>query len=288
MNPIGQGVARTDGPAKVMGDALYVDDIRPSGCLYGATVRATVAHAKLVGITLDPDFDWSGITVVTAEDIPADNVVYLMTEDQPALASGIIRHVTEPVALVAADSRDKALAAAAHIHVDTEPLPPLFDPEQSEGHENRIFGDDNVFKRIDIDKGGQAEGGIVIEGTYRMGLQEQLYIEPQGMICVPREDGGLTLIGSMQCPFYIVKALKPMLGHDNLNVVQAVTGGGFGGKEEYPSMVAAHAALLALKSGCPVKLVYRRDEDLRAIRPSSRSARCANPTEPCCSGMPMC
>ncbi len=263
MNPIGKGIPRADGHAKVVGDALYVDDIRPSGCLYGATVRSPIAHGRLLGIDKDPDFDWSDITVVTAADIPGKNVVTLMTEDQPALADKVVRHVTEPVALVAAPTRDRALAAVRHITVRTEELPALFDIEAAENSPVRIYEDDNVFKRINIDKGTHAEGGVSVEGTYRVGLQEQLYIETQGMLAVPREDGGLTLIGSMQCPFYVLKALKPLLGDLPINVVQAATGGGFGGKEEYPSMVAAHAALLSLQTNRPVKVIYRRDEDLR-------------------------
>jgi CO/xanthine dehydrogenase Mo-binding subunit len=264
MGPVGQNIPRADGPAKVTGDALYVDDIRPAGCLYGATVRAEIAHGRLLGIDQDPDFDWTDIVLVTASDIPGENMVYLMTEDQPALVETLIRHVTEPIALVAAPTRDRALEAAKHIRVRTEALPVVLDPEIAEGHATKIFGPDNVFKRICIEKTGEPAQGITIEGTYRVGHQEQLYIEPQGMIAVPREDGGLTLLGCMQCPFYIEKALAKMLPGISMNVIQAVTGGGFGGKEEYPSMVAAHAALLALKTGKPVKLVYRRDEDLRA------------------------
>ena len=264
MGPVGQNIPRADGPAKVTGDALYVDDIRPAGCLYGATVRADIAHGRLLGIEQDPDFDWTDIAVVTAADIPGENMVYLMTEDQPALVETLIRHVTEPIALVAAPTRDRALEAAKHIRVRTEALPAVLDPETAEGHATKIFGSDNVFKRICIEKTGEPAQGITVEGTYRVGHQEQLYIEPQGMIAMPREDGGLTLLGSMQCPFYIEKALAKMLPGTSMNVIQAATGGGFGGKEEYPSMVAAHAALLALKTGKPVKLVYRRDEDLRA------------------------
>ena len=264
MNPVGIDIPRADGPAKVRGDAQYVDDIRPEGCVYGATVRSPIAYGKLLGLRLDPNFDWSDITVVTAADIPAQNVILLMTEDQPALADGWVRHVEEPVALVAASSPEAARQAVAHIEVLVEPLEALLDPLSAQGHAIQIYGDDNVFKQISIHKGGQAEGGVVVEGIYTAGHQEQLYIEPQGMIAVPREDGGLTFIGSLQCPFYIVKALTPMLGHDRINVVQATTGGGFGGKEEYPSMLAAHCALLALKTGKPVKMIYARDEDLRA------------------------
>jgi len=263
---IGIGIPRADGAAKVTGRALYVDDLRPEGCLYGATVRSERAHAAILAITLDPAYDWAGITLVTARDIPGLNVVTLITEDQPALADGLVRHVTEPIALVAAPTRDRALEAVKHVQVTYGDLPYNLDPERSEGHPVAIYGTDNVFKRISIDKGAPAGTvpGIVHEGTYRVGLQEQLYIEPQGMIAAPREDGGVTVIGSMQCPYYVHKALKALLGHDRVNAVQAATGGGFGGKEEYPSMVAAHATLLALKTGRPVKLIYRRDEDLRA------------------------
>jgi CO/xanthine dehydrogenase Mo-binding subunit len=263
---IGIGIPRADGAAKVTGRALYVDDLRPEGCLYGATVRSERAHATVLAITLDPSYDWTGITLVTARDIPGRNLVALITEDQPALADGVVRHVTEPIALVAAPTRDRALEAVKHVQVTYGDLPYNLDPEAAEGHPVAIYGTDNVFKRIAIDKGAAAGtvAGIVHEGTYRLGLQEQLYIEPQGMIASPREDGGMTVIGSMQCPYYVHKALKALLGHDRLNAVQAATGGGFGGKEDYPSMVAAHAALLALKTGKPVKLIYRRDEDLRA------------------------
>ena len=264
MSPVGFNVPRADGPAKVRGDAQYVDDIRPADCLYGATIRSPRAHAKLLGIEKDPSFDWSGITIVTAADIPAQNVVFLMTEDQPALADGVVRHVEEPVALVAAESRDRVLDAVRHIKVLTEDLPAILDPTVSEGNPVRIYGEDNVFKRISIHKGETAAKGRRIEGVYRVGHQEQLYIEPQGMIAIPREDDGFTIVGSMQCPFYIEKALAPMLGHKRMNVIQAATGGGFGGKEEYPSMLAAHAVLLSIKTGKPIKMIYRRDEDLRA------------------------
>ena len=180
-----------------------------------------------------------------------------------------IRHVTEPVALVAAPARDRALAAAAHVEVLYETLPPLLDATLSQGNvDHQIFGEDNVFSHIEIVHGPPPEtfddvGGQLIEGTYRVGHQEQLYIETQGMTAIPRDDGGLTLFGSMQCPYYIIKALKRVLGHERMNVVQAATGGGFGGKEEYPSMMAAHAAILSIKTNKPVKLIYRRDEDLR-------------------------
>ncbi|GDX79883.1 aldehyde oxidase [Deltaproteobacteria bacterium] len=262
---IGTSPPRRDGLEKLSGRALYADDFRPDGLLYGATVRSDRAHAKILSIERDPAFDWSDVTVVTAKDLPGPNIVTLMTDDQPILADGITRHVTEPIALVAAPTRERALAAANAVKITYEDLPSLFDPLLAEGHDVRIYGDDNVFKRLHIQHGVRTDTtSHLIRGRYRTGLQEQLYIEPQSMIASPRADGGFTVRGSMQCPYYVDRAVKRMLGHDRLNVVQAVTGGGFGGKEEYPSMLACHVVLLAQATGRPVKITYGRGEDLRA------------------------
>ena len=136
---------------------------------------------------------------------------------------------------------------------------PIYDPEAS----------DTCFKQISIDKGdlerGFAGADLVFEGEYRTGHQEQLYIETNGVIAVPG-DGQMTVYGSLQCPYYVHKALVVLLGlpPDRVRVVQTETGGGFGGKEEYPSMLACHAAILARKAGRPVKMIYDRVEDLLA------------------------
>ncbi len=127
-----------------------------------------------------------------------------------------------------------------------------------------------MFAHFDLAKGdvaaGLAAADLVIEGTYRVGHQEQLYIENNAMIAVPRDDGGVTVHGSLQCPYYVHKALKRGLGLTAVQarVVQAETGGGFGGKEEYPSMIGLHAALLARRTGRPVRMIYDRHEDLAA------------------------
>jgi CO/xanthine dehydrogenase Mo-binding subunit len=111
-----------------------------------------------------------------------------------------------------------------------------------------------------------ARAAHIVEGEYRTGAQEQLYIETNGMIAVASPDAGITIWGSMQCPYYIHKALLNVfpLPPEKIRIIQMETGGGFGGKEEYPSMLAGHAALLAWKSGKPVKMVYDRAEDLAA------------------------
>jgi CO/xanthine dehydrogenase Mo-binding subunit len=210
--------------------------------------------------------------VATAEDIPGKNTIYLIEEDQPALVpiGGRIRHVDEPVALVAAPSRARAFAAAAAITLEVDELPAVLSIEDALRAEVKLFGDDNVFKRFEIRKGGDVDAALagadlVVEGTYRTGAQEQMYIEPQGILA-RYQDGACHLIGSLQCPYYVHKAMKVLLGlpDDKVIVAQSVTGGGFGGKEEYPSMIAGHAAVLARKAGRPVKIVYDRDEDIAA------------------------
>jgi CO/xanthine dehydrogenase Mo-binding subunit len=230
------------------------------GAWYGATVRSTEPHARLLAIDLDPGFDWSKVVVVTAADIQGENLVALIADDQPALVADEIRHVAEPVALVAAPDRALALAARDAISLRTEPLPAVLDPLVATAY----------CKTFQIDKGdpdaGFAAADLVFEGTYRTGHQEQLYLEPQAMIAVPLDDGGVVVRGSMQCPYYIHTALMRALAlpRDRVVVVQEETGGGFGGKEEYPSILAIHAALLARKAGRPVRMAYDRHEDLAA------------------------
>ena len=106
----------------------------------------------------------------------------------------------------------------------------------------------------------------IVEGEYSTGAQEQLYIETNGMIAAFDADRGVTVWGSLQCPYYVHKALMALfdLPENKVRVVQTETGGAFGGKEEYPSMIAGHAALLAMKSGRPVKIIYDRAEDMVA------------------------
>jgi CO/xanthine dehydrogenase Mo-binding subunit len=253
---------RREGPAKLTGEAKYADDLVFPGAWFGATIRSTEPHARLLGIELDDAFDWKRVVVVTSDDIPGDNIVSLIDTDQPVLVpvGGEIRHQAEPCALIAAPDRATLREAKRHVTLRTERLPAVFDPLES----------DLEFAHYTVESGDAAaameEAALVIEGTYRVGHQEQLYIENQAMIAVPREDGGVTVHGSLQCPYYIHKAMKRALnmGDELAVVVQAETGGGFGGKEEYPSVIALHASLLALKCRKPVRMIYDRHEDISA------------------------
>ncbi|MBA3340586.1 MAG: xanthine dehydrogenase family protein [Gemmatimonadaceae bacterium] len=255
MSAVGNSVARKDGIGKATGAARYADDITFPGMLHGRTIRSTIPCGRIRSVRLD--FDTTGFTVVDHRDVPARNAVDLIAQDQPFLVEQEIRHMAEPILLLAHENRERLYAVPVEVEYDEGE--PLFDPEKSQ----------QVFKTIDIVKGDTssalADAELVVEGTYRTGHQEHVYIEPNGVIAVP-EDGGIAIYGSVQCPFYVIKALRCLLGdaHPNVRVIQTETGGGFGGKEEYPSMIAGHAVMLALKSGRPVKIIYDRAEDMVA------------------------
>jgi CO/xanthine dehydrogenase Mo-binding subunit len=254
---VGRSVSRKDGMAKTTGTARYVDDLSFPGMIYGRTIRSTIARGRIRSITLD--FDPAGFTIVDYRDIPGPrcNFVALIEDDQPFLVAEEINHIAEPVLLLAHEDRERLMAAEVRIEYDTDE--PMLDPEQST----------TVFKTVRIRKGdtepGMAVADLIVEGTYRTGHQEHVYIETNGVIAVP-EDRGMTIHGSMQCPYYVHKAIKALLQlpDERVRVVQSETGGGFGGKEEYPNILAGHASLLARKSGRPVKMVYDRVEDMIA------------------------
>jgi CO/xanthine dehydrogenase Mo-binding subunit len=253
---VGKNVRRKDGDAKVTGAAKYIDDLTFPGMLYGATVRSTVPRARVRSrqVSLPSDF-----IVADHRDIPGPNYVALIDPDQPCLAVDEVRHVAEPILLVAHADKHALIDVDKRVTIDYETLEPNYDPEASA----------TCFKTINIVKGdldaGFKAADIVIEGEYRTAHQEQLYIETNGVIAVPG-DGEMTVYGSLQCPDYVHKALVVLLKlpADRVRVVQTETGGGFGGKEEYPSMLACHAAILARKAGRPVKMIYDRVEDLLA------------------------
>jgi CO/xanthine dehydrogenase Mo-binding subunit len=256
MSVVGQSVPRVDGAAKAAGTTRYLDDLAFPGMLFGRTIRTTIPCGRVTGVHLD--FDPAGFTVVDWRDIPGPNCVLHITDDQPCLVQTEVRHAAEPVLLLAHEDRETLWAAP--VRLDEERAEPVLDPMRSA----------RVHKEILIERGdlpaGFASADVVVEGEYRTGHQEHVYIEPQGIVAVPDEHGGVTIHGSIQCPYYVHHALTHLLAlpADRVRVVAAELGGGFGGKEDYPSVIAAHAALLALKAHRPVKLVYERAEDMWA------------------------
>jgi len=269
-HPIGKPVPRKEGRKKVTGQALYVDDLSFPEMLHGATVRSPVARGKITNISFEGDIPWDEFVIVRPADIPGANYVALILNDQPYLADGFVNHPEEPVLLLAHKDKYLVEEARRNVSIEIEELPAIFSLEDSLAKREIIWGEDNVFKKFLVDKGNVddawASADLIIEGEYETGAQEQLYIENNGAIAIANAAEGVTVWGSMQCPYYVHKALVKLfaLPDEKIRIIQTETGGGFGGKEEYPSLIAGHAALLAWKSGKPVKIIYARAEDMVA------------------------
>ncbi|MBX3380350.1 MAG: xanthine dehydrogenase family protein [Phycisphaeraceae bacterium] len=268
---------RLEGLSKLSGAERYLDD-EPlegtlKGCLWGMTVRSPASRGKIRQISYGSDFDWSHFVVVEPRDIPGPNETYLIENDQPVLAPGYVRHMHEAVALVAHEDRNLLRRAVASIQVEIDPDPPVLDFRIAPRPDQIQRGTDNIIKRLQIKKGDVhaafANAYKIVEGEYETGAQEHVYIENNAMSAWMEEgpNGDVVVVrGSMQCPYYVLNALKHALQRDEtrVRVIQAPTGGGFGGKEDYPSTIALHCALLALKARRPVKIIYDRSEDMAA------------------------
>jgi CO/xanthine dehydrogenase Mo-binding subunit len=292
---IGTSPPRKEGRAKVLGSAQYIDDLTLPNMWHGATIRSTIARGRIRNITFAPHIPWSEYAIVRASDIPGENTIVHLTKDHPCLAAHEINHVAEPILLLAHPDKTALPAAKAAITIDYDELPGIFTIEASESAvqqndaANIIWpgsehgGTANCFKQYQMYTGDAKatedalasafeSADFIIEGEYTTGAQEQLYIEPNGVIAECDLDPatgqvrGVIVRGSMQCPYYLVHALTLVfnLPEEKCRVIQVETGGAFGGKEDFPSVIGSHAALLAMKCGHPVKIVYDRAEDMAA------------------------
>ena len=272
---VGTNVPRKEGPAKLIGAARYVDDITPPNLWHGATVRSTIARGRITSIAFPDHIPWHEFVIANSADIPGRNMVPMFLEDQPLLATERVNHAEEPILLIAHASRERLAEAVAAVAITYEPEPAVFTIAESLARETIVWGTDNTFKTFHLEHGevdaAFASADFIVEGEYETGAQEQLYIETNGMIAeaAVSSEGKpvfVTVWGSLQCPFYVHRALKTIfdLPDDKVRVIQTETGGAFGGKEDYPSLLAGHAALLALKCGHPVKMIYDRAEDMAA------------------------
>lgn len=265
---IGQPKIRKEGLSKVTGRSKYIDDVVIPDMLYGVTVRSTIARGKIKSIKFLDGVNWSEFVVATAKDIPGKNVVTLIEYDQPLLADVDINHFEEPILLLAHENKHMVEKARDLVKIEYEVLPSLHSIQESLDKKIIVWGANNIFKEYKIEKGNPdsvwSKCTYIVEGEYATGAQEQLYIENNGMIAVANAVEGVTVWGSMQCPYYIHKGLVPIFGlnEKKVRIIQSETGGGFGGKEEFPTVLAGHAALLAWKSGRPVKMIYSRSEDM--------------------------
>ncbi len=266
MKPISAPVVRRDFDEKMTGAAKFCQDLRAENMLYAKTLRSSKPRAKIRAVRLPPLP--AGVTIVTWRDIPGKNIVPIVMDDQPFFARDQVNYIGEPILLAAGPDPDELRGIIERIEVDYEELPAVFSIEEALSCDSDfIYGDHPWFVSYEYLKGDPdtaiRDAAFCVEDEFRTGYQEQAYLEPQSMLA-ELKDGVIIVRGSMQCPFYIEEALMQALGwnRDRVRVIQLPTGGGFGGKEDYPSIPAVHAALAAIKTGRPVMLVFDRDEDI--------------------------
>ncbi len=252
---ISQSVTKKDHAAKVGGHAIYVADHPKQGVLFGKLVRSSVPKAKIAHIHLPalPE----GYFSVDHRDVPGENRVQVVLDDTPVFVADTVEYIGDPILMIVGPEEDEVSALAAQVAVDYEPLPAVL---RIDDHDKVFF--DYHYGKGDVDA-AFADADKVFEETFETGYQEQAYLETQGMIAEPLE-GGMRMRGSLQCPYYVHTAVRKALGvkADDIRVLQDVTGGGFGGKEAFPSILACQVAVAANKAQKPVRVVFDRREDM--------------------------
>lgn len=256
---IERSVPRVDAEEKISGKAQYIADLKLEGMLHAKTLRSTRSRAKITSIDI-PNLP-EGYFIVDKNDVPGQNRVKMIENDWPFFAEDEVNFYGEPILLVVGPERGEIGKILSSITVHYEDMEPVLTMEEAEEKGDCYFAEYS-FSNGDPEKAFK-EAYRIIEDSYSTGYQEHAYLEPQGMIGV-YENGKITVYGSLQCPYYVKPALVQGFGweDDRIRVVQTTTGGGFGGKEEYPSVIAGHAAFAAYKTGKPVKLIYDRKEDI--------------------------
>lgn len=274
---LGESTLRPDGTLKVTGEFAYSSDMWHEDMLWGFTLRSPHAHAKILSIDTGEALKTPGVyAVMTHDDLPAYTKYGLEYKDTPVLADGVVRCHGEPVALVAADHPETARRAAAKIKVEYELLPlvideetalaegaPILHPNRDDHHADHVTHP-NIVHRQPIIRGDANEAAkradIVISGEYEVGMQDQAFLGPESGLAVPAEDGGVDLYIATQWLHSDLGQLSPVLGlpEDKIRMTLSGVGGAFGGREDLS--MQAHACLLALRTGKPVKIVYNRFE----------------------------
>lgn len=265
---VGQSVRKKDAEEKVLGKSKFGADIKMPGMLHAKVLRSDYAHALIKNIDTSAAEAMPGVaSVITFKDIAGTNRFGIIVKDEPALAEDKVRCFGDAVAAVAAETEEIALAALECIKVDYEELPAVFSMEEAMEEDAPKVHQNNILTADRIRKGNAeealAECDLVISHTYTTQMIEHSYIEPEAGIAYM--DGNVVVLKvATQNAHYDRKdvAANLALPLNRVRIVQATTGGGFGGKLDIS--VQIHIALLAMKTGKPVRMVYDREESFRA------------------------
>ncbi|HEY7624743.1 MAG TPA: molybdopterin cofactor-binding domain-containing protein [Candidatus Limnocylindria bacterium] len=260
---VGESIERPDAAPKVKGEFLYGSDLRREGMLFGATLRSPHPHARIAAIDTADAKRASGVrAVLSAEDLPTKELYGLMKLDQPVLASGRVRYVGEPVAIVAADTAEEARAALRAIRVRYDVLDPITDPVAAlQPGATRLHERGNVIEDVLVEHGDpDAQADVVVESEYELGMQDQAALGPEAGLAIPRQDGGVELHIATQWLHEDLRQIAPCLGlpESKVHLVLAGVGGAFGAREDVTLQI--HTCLLALRTKRPVRMTYGREE----------------------------
>src|SRR5438445_567281 len=260
---VGESVPRPDGALKVRGDFPYSSDLQVEGMIWGATLRSPHPYARIISIDTTEAHSMPGVhAVLTHHDVPGRNVYGLEIQDQPVLAFEVVRYWGEAVALVAADHPEQARRAAEKVHVEYEVLPPVTKAERALSPDApSLHPGGNVTRWVKIRHGeAMPRADVVVRGEYEIGMQDQAPLGPESGLAVPDGEGGVDLYIATQWLHVDQKQLADVLGlaPEKVRLTMAGIGGAFGAREDLS--MQAHACMLALKTGRPVKISYSRPE----------------------------
>jgi CO/xanthine dehydrogenase Mo-binding subunit len=264
---ISRPIPRLDGKSKARGEASYIGDYAHQGVLTARFYRSPFCRGLIRSIKL-PELP-EGYFAVDHRSVPGANEVPLIKKDWPAFAVDEIRYVGQIILVLAGPDPVVVDELLGGIEIDYEEQDPAVTLDEAIACKGGpIHGEDNIYADLELRRGDPEEAfasaARIIEGEYSTGFQEQLYMETQGLMVHPdREAGRVTIEGSMQCPYYVKHAVEHVMGDAAaVRVKQATTGGGFGGKEDYPEIMGAPLSVAAWTIGKPLRMIFDRSEDL--------------------------
>jgi len=265
---VGRRVTRSDSLDKALGEAKFTADYIQKGATVVKVVRSTQPHAFIKSISIEDALRVPGVlAVLKASDVPGINNIGYALPDQPFLNDKKVHYIGDPIALVCAEDEDAAAEGMDAVNVVYEPLPAVFDVDAALGTEApRIHENGNLAITTRIRKGDTAKGFVdavvEVEDTYKTPYQEHMYLETEAAYAIPEGASKTTVIGTMQSPFLVREKVAHILGWSlsQVRIIQALTGGGFGGKDDMGPLVCAKAALAAVKLVRPAAMIYDRDE----------------------------
>ena len=268
MSILGKSINRPDAPSKTTGETRFLTDIAVDNMAHGAPVYSSIPFGEYTSIDLSEAKKVDGyIDFVSAKDIPAENQIGVIVPDQPLFADKTVRFIGDSIGLVVAETHEAAIEAAKAVSISYAEKTPYYTIDESRDAEDNFIDESNLACHHKVRKGdiqkGFVESDQIIEARFKTPYQEHYYLEPQACIASPDGSDKMKILGSLQCPFYIQKAIARVFDwpYENILVAQAPTGGAFGGKEDIPSEVCARAAVAAMKINRPVKVVYTRHDD---------------------------